>query len=316
MTLRMLSALIVLSIGCAKTPDSENDVFDLGLDQGIAFDVTVHSADDAQLPPLDATSLPFDAAIPMCEDGIACGTDCTDIQTDPNHCGGCGRTCRFPSAQALCENGACVIGDCDPGYFDQDEDPETGCELEDSCVANELCSTTCETDGVTICDDGIQSCMPPQDTCNALDDNCDNRCDENAIAGCRIGVYRSYAGTHAYHNDAEFLADRGFNIERMNYFYVYQSPFQGMRPMFLCPKGDGSFFLASGTACEPEMRSPVAEVGFWSPTPLCDSIPLYGLYKADINNHFYTTSISERDSVVSNLGYEDRGIAGYVWPAP
>lgn len=108
----------------------------------------------------------------------------------------------------------------------------------------------------------------------------------------------------------------GYGIESPNYFYVYQTPHQGVRPIFLCPKANGMYFLISETTCEAEMRSPIAEIGFWSPTPLCGSIPVYRLYEPGTNNHFYTTNSAERDSAISNLGYQNEGVAGYVWSSP
>ena len=59
--------------------------------------------------------------------------------------------------------------------------------------------------------------------------------------------------------------------------------------------------------------APRRTIGFWSPSPLCNSQPLYRLYKQDINNHFYTLSAAERDRAINELGYQSEGIAGYVW---
>ena len=266
---------------------------------------------------VDASEQLLDAAVVDCGEETQCGNGCVDILEDANHCGGCGRTCVFPNAVAQCEAGQCQMGDCAVGFFDADGDESNGCELADECVAGTSCVTSCDSNGVTACNDGQVQCLPPAESCNALDDSCNGQCDEGAISDCRRSVARSYGGNgHAYHRDVGFLTSRGFNIESRDYFYVYTSPYQGMRPMFLCPKGNGRFFLASGTACEPEMRSPVAELGFWSPVPLCNSIPLYGLYEPSSDNHFYTTSEAERASVLANLGYEDRGVAGYVWREP
>ena len=85
--------------------------------------------------------------------------------------------------------------------------------------------------------------------------------------------------------------------------------------MQLCPKGGGNFFLSSDNACEIG-RQPVAVLGFWSPEPLCGSIPLYRLRQPASDNHFYTTSANERDNAINNLGYISEGIGGHVWPQP
>lgn len=319
-------ACLLALLSCGQQMD--DDGFDTGRFDTGRFDGGQTASSDAD--PSDATTTPPDATTTMdlaldamsiqtpldCESDTACGTVCVDPQTDPLHCGGCGRTCVFFEATAQCNEGACAIGTCNPGFFDTDGDPETGCEQANACVADQGCVSECDTPGITQCVDGAESCIPPQELCNAQDDNCDGQCDEGGLAGCRVGIFRAYGGSHAYHKDDAALIQNGFTIERANYFHVYQAPTQGMRPMFLCSKPSGNYFLASGTACEPENRAPVAQLGFWSPTPLCGSIPLYGLYKADIDNHFYTKSLAEMESVTANLGYESRGIAGYVWPTP
>jgi hypothetical protein len=50
------------------------------------------------------------------------------------------------------------------------------------------------------------------------------------------------------------------------------------------------------------------------PTQICGSVPLYRLYNSVIKDNFYTTSESERLEFLSNQGYDDVGIAGYVLP--
>jgi hypothetical protein len=82
--------------------------------------------------------------------------------------------------------------------------------------------------------------------------------------------------------------------------------------LFRCRKPDGKSLLTSDTACQ-MLGSQAEQLGFWSPTELCDSVPLYGLFHAATNNHFYTLNATERDSARDNLGYTDEGIAGWVW---
>ncbi|KAJ7346125.1 hypothetical protein DFH08DRAFT_809962 [Mycena albidolilacea] len=50
------------------------------------------------------------------------------------------------------------------------------------------------------------------------------------------------------------------------------------------------------------------------PTQICGSVPFYRLYNSVIKDNFYTTSESERLEFLSNQGYADVGIAGYVLP--
>ncbi len=51
-----------------------------------------------------------------------------DLQNDPNHCGACGALCEGDNASYDCQQGDCVIVDCDAGWADDNEDPDDGCE--------------------------------------------------------------------------------------------------------------------------------------------------------------------------------------------
>ena len=55
-----------------------------------------------------------------------------------------------------------------------------------------------------------------------------------------------------------------------------------------------------------------ARAGDIATSAVCGATPLYRLAKG--NDHFFTTSSSERASAIGS-GYVDEGIAGYVWPA-
>lgn len=101
-----------------------------------------------------------------------CDTQCVDVDTDPNNCGGCGQTC----ASGVCANGVCGTG-CRPGTTQSCYDGPSG------------------TLGVGICQAGVQTCQadgtwgpcqgeitPQPETCNGLDDNCDGLVDTNACA--------------------------------------------------------------------------------------------------------------------------------------
>ncbi len=78
-----------------------------------------------------------------------------DLESDLEHCGRCGRACVFPHAVAACDEAACTVDACEPGFVDLNRNPEDGCEL---------------------------ACVPAGDRverCNAIDDDCDGRTDED-----------------------------------------------------------------------------------------------------------------------------------------
>ncbi|KAJ7629041.1 hypothetical protein FB45DRAFT_47592 [Roridomyces roridus] len=50
------------------------------------------------------------------------------------------------------------------------------------------------------------------------------------------------------------------------------------------------------------------------PTQVCGSVPVYRLYSGSETDNFYTTSESERLDFITNEGYKDVEITGYVLP--
>jgi hypothetical protein len=84
-------------------------------------------------------------AIPACSDGCyisACNFGYDDCNQDPSdgcetstlsdiaNCGGCGVPCNgLPNAKATCTAGNCVLGVCNVGFFDCNNNPQDGCEV-------------------------------------------------------------------------------------------------------------------------------------------------------------------------------------------
>jgi hypothetical protein len=79
-----------------------------------------------------------------------------DFEGDPLNCGWCGHVCKLPNAQALCEGGVCVPGECHDGYWDIDGQP--GCEYKCTFLQDE-------------------------ELCNNQDDDCDGQKDEGNPGG-------------------------------------------------------------------------------------------------------------------------------------
>ncbi len=185
------------------------------------------------------------------EDDVACDyrdDDCdgevdedTSFDDDALNCGRdmdgrgrCGHVCRAPRADGSCIDGACVLGDCEPGFFDRDGDADNGCEYRctPSSPATEVCNLrdddcngmtdegdpgggpTCGTDdgecrrGTLRCVAGELVCMgeiaPTTELCNLLDDDCDGDADEGNPEGgtfcgveegrCSVGMQRCVMG--------------------------------------------------------------------------------------------------------------------------
>jgi hypothetical protein len=124
------------------------------------------------------TKCSFPHALPACANGCymaACdfGWDhcsmedkdgCeTSVLSDSDNCGACSKSCdKLPHASAACANAKCVLGMCDPGYFDCDGNPDNGCEafIEGDKMNCGKCGTVCA-GGTPYCVKGACSDVDP-----------------------------------------------------------------------------------------------------------------------------------------------------------
>jgi hypothetical protein len=128
-------------------------------------------------------------ATPLCQAGACVGScntgfdDCNrdrrtdgcevNTQTNPSHCGGCGRSCSANHVTGLgCSLGACT-GGCEPGFQDCDNDRQVnGCET--STLTNPqhcgACNRPCSTNNIPLptCSGGTCAgeCLAGFDDCN------------------------------------------------------------------------------------------------------------------------------------------------------
>ncbi|MBT4221484.1 MAG: hypothetical protein HOE28_04305, partial [Candidatus Magasanikbacteria bacterium] len=145
-----------------------------------------------------------------------------DLTEDINNCGTCGETCEFDNAVPLCSDGECGFEECLPGYLDENEDPDDGCEalenppdceVDNDCPTipgtvpsceEELCSYRCA-DGFydinedlgltengngceyacTISNDGVEICDEADNDCDGdIDETFNLQIDENNCGTC------------------------------------------------------------------------------------------------------------------------------------
>ncbi|MBN1770197.1 MAG: hypothetical protein JXB32_02955 [Deltaproteobacteria bacterium] len=144
-----------------------------------------------------------------------CGASCVDLRSNPDHCGECDHACDGAlNADGTCLDGVCGIA-CRDGWTDLDGLP--GCEyacawtsdtescngVDDDCdgavdegfacaVGTTVsCTTTCGSIGTGSCTLTCEppagaGCLPPEETCNGLDDDCDGAPDDGL--GCVLGA--------------------------------------------------------------------------------------------------------------------------------
>lgn len=285
-------------------------IFDMG-SPSPSLDMLISGGDTSDPEPDDPNDL--------CGALTECAGRCVDVTSDPAHCGACGSPCVIQNGDGSCVGGSCFVRSCNPGYSDQDGRVQNGCESFETapaCTSGLSCATSCGTTGTTSCRQGVMECMPPAESCNLTDDDCDGQCDEgSASLGCRVGIHRGFGeGQHIYSSSMSQVTSGGYMLEVADYFYLYQSPQAGTRALYLCMNESDHAYLSSQSGC-PSGRQ-VSLLGYMLEGGGCGSQPLYALYRAESDNHLYTRDPDEVSAAAAAWNYQDRGILGYVWRSP
>jgi hypothetical protein len=124
-----------------------------------------------------------------CDDDTSNG--CEASPTDPMHCGACSNVCAIEHAAATCDQGSCVVAECESGWGDCDADGlscETQLNTLDRCGA---CDATCGglAHASPDCETGtckVKACLGNYADCNEQgDDGCETPLDGlDNCAGC------------------------------------------------------------------------------------------------------------------------------------
>jgi MYXO-CTERM domain-containing protein len=133
-----------------------------------------------------------------------------ELDTNPNHCGGCGQLCELDHASAECRNGVCQLDDCDEGWADCNGDEADGCEVDltsdaehcghcavacpegQTCEAGTCVCADADGDGYDDVDCGGDDCADADADVNpgadeVCDDGVDNDCDGKIDENCDTG---------------------------------------------------------------------------------------------------------------------------------
>jgi hypothetical protein len=212
----------------------------------------------------------------------------------------------------------------------RDDDCDGQCDEDFDCCRGEsgACTTTCGSTGSGLCSSVCTYllCTPPAETCNGADDDCDGSPDEST--DCRVPVYRFYCPSihkHVFQLESTMppygecnegnvgwysfsSAQSGPDLTTVEFFKLH-NPVNDSR-VVTPHTSERDSLLASGFELE-------GNVGYCSITePIGFGRPLYHLYKASQDNHFYCLGEAERDNAVANLDYVYEGIICYVWGNP
>ncbi|KAF9552716.1 hypothetical protein CPC08DRAFT_789314 [Agrocybe pediades] len=79
-----------------------------------------------------------------------------------------------------------------------------------------------------------------------------------------------------------------------------------------------SLFLLASSAAATTVSVEAREVQDVAAPQACGDprllVPFFRLWQPQITDSFYTTGVVEKNKAITLLGYQDQGIAGYLWP--
>ncbi|WP_437605531.1 hypothetical protein WMF20_31075 [Sorangium sp. So ce834] len=128
-----------------------------------------------------------DAGYADCDGDLTNGCE-ANIGASLANCGACGASCSYPGAAEACLSGVCVMGACDAGFANCDNDPANGCEVDTgTSLANcGGCNIACSLPHAA------ESCLAGTCVLGACEAGYAN-CDDNPANGCEVNTNTSAA---------------------------------------------------------------------------------------------------------------------------
>ncbi|MCS6899297.1 MAG: MopE-related protein [Myxococcales bacterium] len=133
-----------------------------------------------------------------CDGNSANGCE-TNTAISTSHCGGCGNACSTNNSTPVCTSGQCMVGSCNPGFGNCDNNPNNGCETNLNTNLNHcgqcgnVCTNTANAISMT-CSSGscqVATCAASwfnvdgngSNGCECQEDNVGNNCGEATDLG-------------------------------------------------------------------------------------------------------------------------------------
>ena len=201
--------------------------------------------------------------------------------TDPRFCGGCGISCSFANAVALCQTSQCAIGPCKTGWVNQDGNAANGCEYNCSPTGPEVCDGK-DNDCDKLTDEADPDLLRPANFCLQLGE-CGN------VAGGSKPQCRSPGGAQApdwicsYNADVEQTAPNEI-VGQESWCDGKDNDCDGATDEFVATKGNncsdsgvGACQRTGTIGCNPTDKTAIASCLYSAaaPTPInetCDGI--------------------------------------------
>jgi cysteine-rich repeat protein len=261
-----------------------------------------------------------------CGDGVVDPVEeCDDGNSDETD------DCPFNCLTAFCGDGYIQAGheECDDSNNNDGDGCASDCVVEycgDGIIQSGLgeeceggsssCSTSCGTTGTNSCINcSWGGCVPPSETCNVIDDNCDSIID---TAGCLVTISRfgnPSTGDHMYKTNTS--PDPGYVLEYTTHFKLYSMNVAGTIPIYQLSNGsDHMISIGPGEASPPYYSQGIlgyaAGSSSWhaagyAPTEMCR------YYNSNTHDHMIYSYISDTSLPSVLPGYIRETCLYKVW---